>query len=224
MLKPSHLYLDHGELAFTLVFCFESMINYIKRKAFGTKNFGSQNIYWCDIASIVLTKEFNLPVRSLRSETKMDYDSFNSYKQLFISRTDGLYQDVNQINLYLRFQNAYVTYHSLIYSEWFSCASHIISYLDNREQVQHANIIIFYLFDDVEYSFVQNYKRLVVKLSDYIDIPENWKEIIDSIYPICSLSDELIIIPVNKILSKCVSVHFQQYQCISERRVNYEHD
>ena len=101
---------------------------------------------------------------------------------------------------------------------------HIVSYLDNREQVQYANIIISYLFDGVEYSFVHNYKRLVVKLSDYIDIPEKWKETIDPIYPICSLSNECIIIPVNIILSKCVSVHFQQHQCISERRVNYEHD
>ena len=143
---------------------------------------------------------------------------------MFTSRTHELHQDVNKINLYLRFQNTYVTYRSLIYSKWFSCASHIISYHDNREQVQYANIIIFYLFDGVEYSFVQNYKRLVVKLSDYIDIPEKWKKTIDSIYPICSLTDEHIIIPVNKILSKCVSVHFQQHQCISERCVNYEHD
>ena len=104
------------------------MINYIKRKAFGTQHFGSQIIYWCDIASIVLTKGFNLPVRSLRNEIKMDYDSFNTYKQLFIYKTHELHQDVNKINLYLRFQNAYITYHSLIYSEWFSCASHIISY------------------------------------------------------------------------------------------------
>lgn len=200
------------------------MIHYIKKKAFGTKNLGSQIMYWCEVDSIISTKEFHLPIQSLINEIKLDCDIFNSYKNLFINKINELQQDINQIKLYLRFQDAFSTYHSSTYSKRFSCVSYIISYLDNNQQVQYANVIIFYLFKNVQYSFLQKYKQVTVQISDHIDIPEKWKEKLDSLYPICSLSDDVVVIPVNKIISKCISVQFRQYQCITEQRVNYEHD
>ncbi|CAF1558436.1 unnamed protein product [Rotaria magnacalcarata] len=80
------------------------------------------------------------------------------------------------------------------------------------------------MLGDVQYSFIQKYRRNALKISNHLDIPDELKETVDSLYPICSLSDEFIIIHISEILTKCISVAFQQYQCISERRINYEHD
>ncbi|CAF4070044.1 unnamed protein product [Rotaria magnacalcarata] len=215
---------SHGGLAFTSAFCFESMIHYIKKKAFGTKNLASQIMYWCDIESIIQTKQIELPFPCLINEMKFDSELFNGHRDLFTKAIFNLKQDLNSIKLYLRYKDKFLTYHSTLYSKRFSCTSYLISYLDAYKQIQYGNIILFYMLGDVQYSFIQKYRRNALKISNHLDIPDELKETVDSLYPICSLSDEFIIIHISEILTKCISVAFQQYQCISERRINYEHD
>ncbi|CAM4879652.1 unnamed protein product [Rotaria socialis] len=65
--------LNHGGLAFTSSFCFESMIHYIKNKAFGTKNLGSQIMYWLELDAAISTKQFELQLPSLILSEKNVY-------------------------------------------------------------------------------------------------------------------------------------------------------
>ncbi|CAF1395132.1 unnamed protein product, partial [Rotaria sordida] len=197
----AHLHLpaqvrNHGGLAFTSSFCFESMINFIKKKAFGTKNLGSQMMYWCDIDSIIPTAEYKLQLPSLVNEIKFDSYLFITYHDLFTKQVAKLQQDLNKIKLYLRFKDNFSTYHSFLYSKHFSCASYLVSYTGNNERIEYAKIIVFYLYENIRYSFIQQYQRAAIKLSDYLDIPDELKETVDLFYPICILSDDFVAIPM----------------------------
>ena len=128
------------------------------------------------------------------------------------------------VKLYLRFKDKFVTYHSFLYSKRFTCISYLISYCDNYQQIHYGNIIVFYIFNNVYYLLIQEYHQANIKISDFLEIPDELKHIIDLFYPICLLSDTYVIIPASRIVNKCISVPFQQYQCISERRVKCEHD
>ena len=218
------LFLDHGGLAYTSAFCFESMINHLKKKAFGTKNLGSQIMYWCDIDSIVSTTEYELPSPSLVNEIELDSDLFNEYLDLFTKKLVDLQQDLNKIKLHLRFKDNFSAYHSFLYSKHFSCASYLVSYTDNNEQINYGKIILFYSYENVFYPFIQQYQHASVKLSDYLDISGELKGTVDLFYPVCILSGDFVVVPVSKIISKCVSVQFKNCECISQLRVSYEHD
>ncbi|CAF1562931.1 unnamed protein product [Didymodactylos carnosus] len=145
-------------------------------------------------------------------------------EQTLTKQLHDLQHDITIIKLYLRFKDKFVTYHSVLYSKRFTCISYLISYHDNHQQVHYGNIIVFYVFNDVRHLLVQEYHRADVKISDFLEIPDELKETIDLFYPICFLSDTYVIIPASRIVNKCVSVSFQQYQCISKRRVKCEHD
>jgi len=216
--------LDHGCLAFTSSFCFESAIRSIKNKAHGTKNLGSQIGYWCDIDTIIPLKEFELTSPSLMNEIKLDSDLLKVHRDILTKKFNDLQQDITTIKLYLRFKDKFLTYHSFLYGKRFTCVSYLISYNDNHQKIQYGNIIIFYIFNDVWYSLIQQYHRADINISDFLEIPNELKETIDLFYPICFLSDTFIIIPVSDVVNKCVSIPFRQYRCISERRVSCEHD
>ncbi|CAF4973683.1 unnamed protein product, partial [Rotaria socialis] len=102
----------HGGLAFTSSFCFESMIHYIKNKAFGTKNLGSQIMYWLELDAAISTKQFELQLPSLVNEIKVDCDLFAKYLQVFKEKLNDSQQYLTMIKLFLRFKDNFVTYHS----------------------------------------------------------------------------------------------------------------
>ncbi|CAF1259558.1 unnamed protein product [Rotaria sordida] len=225
----AHLHLpaqvrNHGGLAFTSSFCFESMINFIKKKAFGTKNLGSQMMYWCDIDSIIPTAEYKLQLPSLVNEIKFDSYLFITYHDLFTKQVANLQQDLNKIKLYLRFKDNFSTYHSFLYSKHFSCASYLVSYTGNNERIEYAKIIVFYLYENIRYSFVQQYQRAAIKLSDYLDIPDELKETVDLSYPICILSDDFVAIPVSEIPSSPGYVLHQAASSCTRKNDSLNHE
>ncbi|CAF2197813.1 unnamed protein product [Rotaria magnacalcarata] len=130
--------LDHGGLAFTSAFCFDSAIRSIKSKPHGTKNLGSQITYWCDIDTIIPSKECEVSSPSLVSEIKLDNDLLNAYRGILAKQLKGLKQDINIIKLYVRFKDKFLTYHSFLYSKRFTCNSYLISHNDNHQQIQCA--------------------------------------------------------------------------------------
>ncbi|CAF1241136.1 unnamed protein product [Rotaria magnacalcarata] len=134
---PSQV-LNHGGVAFTSAFCFDSAIRSIKSKPHGTKNLGSQITYWCDIDTIIPSKECEVSSPSLVSEIKLDNDLLNAYRGILAKQLNGLKQDINIIKLYVRFKDKFLTYHSFLYSKRFTCNSYLISYNDNHQQIQCA--------------------------------------------------------------------------------------
>ncbi|CAF1104250.1 unnamed protein product [Didymodactylos carnosus] len=215
--------LDHGGLAFTSSFCFESAIRSIKNKSHGTKNLGSQIGYWCDIDTIIPLNEFELMSPSLVDEIKLDSDLLKAHRGILTKKFNDLQQDITTIKLYLRFKDKFVTYHSFLYGKRFTCISYLISYNDNYQQIQYGNIIIFYIFNDVWYSLIQQYHRADINISDFLEIPNELKEIIDLFYPICFLSDTFVIIPMSSktnsyqrpYLTQRVSTEKKRYSCIA---------
>ncbi|CAM4777962.1 unnamed protein product [Rotaria magnacalcarata] len=134
---PSQV-LNHGGVAFTSAFCFDSAIRSIKSKPHGTKNLGSQITYWCDIDTIIPSKECEVSSPSLVSEIKLDNDLLNAYRGILAKQLNGLKQDINIIKLYVRFKDKFLTYHSFLYSKRFTCNSYLISHNDNHQQIQCA--------------------------------------------------------------------------------------
>ena len=170
---------------------------------------------------MMLEKEFEPALTLLVNEISLCNDLLNSYRKILNEKLNVLQHDLSKIQLYLRFKVKFVTYHSVLYSKRFSCNNYLVSYRDNYNQTQYGNIILFYSFENVYYTLIQQYHQAAVHISDDLKIPDEFKNIVDSFYPICYLSNEFIVIQVSDIVSKCVSVPFQQYKCISERRVNY---
>ena len=223
--ERSHLvFQDHGGLAFTSSFCFESAIRFTKNKAHGTTDLGSQIAYWTDVDTIIPRQHLDLSPPKLVDEIRLESSLLNRFRDSFIEELNVLKKNVTRIKLFLRFKDVFSTYHSLIYDRRFTCSSHVISYHDDNRQTQHGRVVLFYYCDDVNYSFIQKYDAAPIKLSNFLDIPEVWKETMDSFYPVCQIVDQFTIIRTADIVSKCISVPFQQYQCITDRRVQYEHD
>lgn len=217
--------LDHGGLAFTSSFCFESAIRYIKTKAHGTRHLASQIAYWLDINSMIPQKEFCLPFPALINEVPLEIPLFDPYRNSFVDKLKSLMNnDMKLIKLFLRFKDTFSTYHSFLYDKRFNCASYVISFHDDNGKVEYGHAIIFYSLENLFYVFIQKYKLAQLKLSDRLDIPDEFKTTIDSFYPLCYLSDELVVIKTADMIGKCVSIPFEQYQCITDRRVSFEHD
>ncbi|CAF4791636.1 unnamed protein product, partial [Rotaria socialis] len=84
-------------------------------KSHGTKSLGSQIAFWCDIDSIMLSKEFESPSKQLLNEIKLCNDPLNSYRKVLNEKLAILPHNIRKIRLYLRFKDKYVTYHSVLY-------------------------------------------------------------------------------------------------------------
>ncbi|CAM4987446.1 unnamed protein product [Rotaria socialis] len=125
--------LSHGGLAFSSSFCFESVIRFLKMKSHGTKSLGSQIAFWCDIDSIMLSKEFESPSKQLLNEIKLCNDPLNSYRKVLNEKLAILPHNIRKIRLYLRFKDKYVTYHSVLYGNRFPCVSYLVSYRDQHQ-------------------------------------------------------------------------------------------
>lgn len=115
--------LNHGGLAFTSAFCFESAISYIKKKSHGTKNLGSQIGYWIDIDTIIPSKEFELTLPSLVNEIELHSNLLKPYYGILSQQLHDVQQDIMAIKFYLRFKDQFITYHSLLYGKRFTCVS-----------------------------------------------------------------------------------------------------
>jgi hypothetical protein len=177
-----------------------------------------------EVDTIVPRKQFDLPSPKLVDEVHFESSLIDQFRDSLIEKLIVLKQNVSMIKLFLRLKDVFSTYHSLLYDKRFNCSSYVVSYHDGNRQIQYGNVVLFYSYDDVNYSFIQKYNAAPVKISDHLDIPGEWKQKMDSFYPVCHLVDQHIIIKAIDLVCKCIAVPFQQYQCITDRRVQYEHD
>ena len=140
-----------------------------------------------------------------------------------------LLTSVNANNItcfYKRYKSVFITYHSLIYDHPFSCNSHTVSFADNDSSniIHYGNIIIFLLFNDENFALIQKYVSCEKKLSNNAELPNELHKLIDNYYPLVSLSNNFIIVPVKNIRHKCICVPIFNVFCISEIRIDHEHD
>ena len=133
--------------------------------------------------------------------------------------------DVNLCSFYLRMKNVFITYHTTIYDQPFKCQSYVISFTDPVNNfIFYGNIIVFMHINLQFYAFIQKYKSSQKSILHYVDIPIPLQMKVDELFPLVELSDEFMFIPVEKIRHKCVKVPFDGVFCLSEIRLDYEHD
>jgi len=89
---------------------------------------------------------------------------------------------------------------------------------------QYGNIILFYQFQSQFFALIQKYKKADETLFDFLDLPQAISLPLDENFPLLRLSDSFIVIPVCWIQHKCVSVYFRDCVCLSEFRLDLEHD
>jgi hypothetical protein len=216
--------LTHGGLSFTSAFCFESAIRYLKKKAHGTRNLATQIADWINAETIVIRPPFKVSTPTGINNIRINDPIFEKYRNEFLNVLHTFIQNNNEINLYLRYKDAFITYHTVLYDLPFSCSSYIISYKSTNSSIQYGQIIVFIKHHEDYYAFIREYKPTEKNTSDYVSIPDELKSKLDEIFAIRTLSESFTLIPVNSICHKCIQVEYADYVFLSEIRVDYEHD
>lgn len=128
-------------------------------------------------------------------------------------------------NLYLRFKSHSITFHTTIYDQPFKCRSFIVSFSHPRDSVvRYGNIIVFVRADPSIYGLVQVYVPGPKRITDFVDIPFALRSKANELFPLLQLSDTFVLIAIEKIRHKCVSVPVDDSFCLTDIRVDYEHD
>ncbi|CAF1483624.1 unnamed protein product [Adineta ricciae] len=214
----------HGGLGHTSAFGFESCIRFIQKKAHGSKNLGSQISYWIDLQSTVQAKT-KVPTLSVVNEIRLDDRRLTTYRPILLEQfeTNGI--DLNSCTFHLRLKNFFVTYHTTIYDQPFKCRSFIVSFSDPvHKLLRYGNIIVFVRTNEQFYALIQRYRLSEKCITNYVDIPCSLHLKANELFPLVEPSDELILIPITEIRHKCVKVPFDNVFCLSEIRLDYEHD
>ena len=74
------------------------------------------------------------------------------------------------------------------------------------------------------YSLVQEYAPGRKSVIDFVDIPNALHSKAKQLFPFLKLTDQFRLILVGKIKHKCVSVPVEDSFCLTEVRVDYEHE
>lgn len=128
-------------------------------------------------------------------------------------------------NLYLRFKAHFITFHTTIYDQPYKCRSFIISFSHPRDfTLRYGNLIVFVCIDTSIYALIQMYVPGPKSITDFVDIPFALRSKANELFPLLQLSHTFILTPVEKIQHKCVSVPVDDCFCLTDIRVDYEHD
>ncbi|CAF3749493.1 unnamed protein product [Rotaria sp. Silwood1] len=216
--------LTHGGLCFTSAFCFESAIRYLKKKAHGTRNLGTQIADWINYGTVVTRSPFHISKPTGINNISINDHIFDKYRNDFLNALHSFNQDENYVLLFLRFKDVFVTYHTLLYDLSFTCKSYIISYKSMNLSIKYGQVIVFFKYQDNYYAFIQEYKPTAKTTSDYVSLPDYLKPKLNELFPVRSLSKSYTVVPVINICHKCIEVKYDDYVFLSEIRVDYEHD
>ncbi|CAF2099218.1 unnamed protein product [Rotaria magnacalcarata] len=223
---PSQVRL-HGGLSTSSAFTFESCIKYLKSKVHGTKHLASQIAYWYDVETMVKTTQIEIAVPCGINKINIQNEQMNDYRHTLMNliRTHG--QDLDNIIFYKRYKQLFITFHTVLYDRPYKCRSYIVSYVtnsDGNDILSYGNIIIFYQYMNQFFAFIQKYYLSRKKLSHSIELPVEVCNKLDEMYPLLALSNDYDIIPVLTFRHKCIMIQFEDVYCLSELRIDFEHD
>lgn len=156
----------------------------------------------------------------------MDDPRFIQYRPVFLASLTLINIDYVNVCLYKRYRSAFVTYHSSIYDHELNCNSHVVSYIDNRDiaVVHYGKLIIFFSSRNQNYAFIQAYIYSQKKMSHYVELPNELHDRINLFFPMVSLGYDFIVVPITSIRHKCILTPISDTFCVSEIRIDYEHD
>ncbi len=119
-----------------------------------------------------------------------------------------------------RYKTKFTKFHSSIYDLPFNCNSHVISFIYRDDIIQYGKIKIFLSRNKENFVCIQKYGAYKKRMSDYVELHHR----INIYFSIMSLSNNFTIIHMAKIRHKCILVPMSDSFCISEIRMDYEHD
>lgn len=147
------------------------------------------------------------------------------YRDFIIDLAELNHQDFNRMTFYRRYKHQFITYHTMLYDKQFKCCSYLVSYNDDHADIiSYGRIIVFYKYNDRYFAFLQKYKLSKKKITDSLELPQAMVERIDALYPLLELSNDFDVVPVEHFRHKCVSISYQDVFCLSEMRIDFEHD
>lgn len=189
----------------------------------GTKQLASQIAYWYEIENIVSNVKFELPSICGINQVDLNSHQLLDYRAVITNCLQNNNHHLKDIFFYKRYKHFFITYHTTLYDKPFKCCSYIISYNRNNT-VYYGNIIIFYKYKNEYFAFVQKYHSSNKKLSDYLELPVQVIDKLNQLYPLVELSNDYEIVSAKKFRHKCISLKFENVFCLSEIRVDFEHD
>ena len=74
------------------------------------------------------------------------------------------------------------------------------------------------------FAFVQKYTLTQKLITNYVNIPPLLHSKANELFPLLQLSDEYLLLPVESIRHMCVNIPFDGACCLTEIRIDYEHD
>lgn len=224
----------HGGLAFHSAFAFESAIRHTKKKAHGTRRLASQISYWTGIETIVGSSSLSINESRLIDLIAADHSLLVEFRPNLIEYMDIYHHSFDKAQFFKRYQRFYVTFHSLAYDKAIRCVSYIVSYSstenDSTEEIQYGDCVLFYSHESSHFAFVRRYRALPddQQLSSFVDLPRcdnnRIQRALDRTFSMLIPSNTFDIIPVKWIQHKCVSVPVRSCLCLTEIRVDFEHD
>ncbi|CAF1368149.1 unnamed protein product [Didymodactylos carnosus] len=209
----------HNGFAFTSAFAFESCIRFIKKKAHGT----TQIAYWTNLTCMMHPNKTELSTTTGLNQIDLLHTSIDPFRQVLVNLLVNKQQQ-QKIKLFKRYKKFFITYHSILYDQRFSCASYIISFESDQQKTDYGNVILFLSYHEQYFVFVQLYERTKKLLSQYVTIPDEINNTLNDLYPLVRLTNNYSVISVDKIKHKCIRTQFEDAFCISEDRVDFEHD
>jgi hypothetical protein len=169
---------------------------------------------------------FEIPSINGINQIDVNNEQLVDYREIIINLIEINDQHLKEMIFYKRYKHQFITYHTTLYDKPFKCYSCIISYTKNNNDkiISYGRIVVFYKYNDEYFAFIQKYHASRKKISDFVELPDEIKQRLDELYPLLQLSNDYDIISVATFRHKCVSVPFQDVFCLSEFRVDFEHD
>lgn len=169
---------------------------------------------------------FEIPSSIGINRIDLDSEHLIDYRDIIVHLIELNDQHSKEMTFYKRYKHQFITYHTMMYDKPFKCCSYIISYNNNNTNgiISYGRIIVFYKYNDNYFAFIQRYHTANKKISDFVEIPVEIIQRLDQLYPLMELSDDYDMISVETFRHKCISIPFQDVFCLSEIRVDFEHD
>ena len=133
------------------------IIRHIKKKANGTRELATRIADWVNVGTVIKELSFQPSIPIGIDNIDINNSNFDKYRHDFLKILGNCIQNENDIALFLRYKDAFVTYHTVLYDLPFNCLSYIISYKTVDSSIEYGRIIIFFKINQDYYGFVQKY-------------------------------------------------------------------
>ena len=235
-----HLYeqvSNFGCLSSHSLFMTESYLHHLHKLAHGNVALAQQMAHWHLVnRRLQTTKKFTSRLLETKKFPEDDFFNHNvkdqfeqAFKRCFVKYFGAV--SVDSLEFYSRYQNGFITYHSISYSNRKDSSSYNVSVMNQtsaRGSIT-AEIIFFFKFSNENFVFFKNLILSDLKFSSFIhtdDRIHEWNNYIDYYYYFVYTSSSLFgISSCTNIKRKCLLLPFDnKFSLCTDIELELEHD